>query len=76
MQYGTKYVDFQKMLQFFRCSEKAKVEACISYDMEHSGPMFDLSGLDGNLEGLDNATKRWFVVSSAANFDKTGIWDL
>ena len=76
MKWGNKYANFFKILNYFRCVEEENMKACIKADFAKVGDDYDLSGLDGELADLDDIAKIYFVKSSYANWDRTGVWDI
>ena len=76
MQWGEKYSNFFKILNFFRCAQLEHFLGCMKVDLEKEADDIDISGLSEMLPGLDDIAKRFFVMSAYANWDRTGIWDL
>lgn len=69
--WGSNYVNFHKILKFYRCVEDEKLMSCMLKDLNDEAANFDLSGLDNALGDADDLAKRLFVISSYANWDKT-----
>jgi len=76
MIWGEKYVNFHKLLKFFRCADAAKVFGCIKKDFLDEAADYDLSGMEGELSDVSDLAKMYFVKSTYANWDHIGMWDM
>ena len=72
--YGPKYDEFLQKVKFFRCAQKAKIGACLRYDLNRNKDLFDLTAL-AEIGEFDDTTKMMLIMAQYATSDKTGLFD-
>lgn len=74
---GPKFINFFKLVKFYKCWQDARLKACMRYDINSAAKEYKLEGFKDFMKDVDASGKRFMITAAYFNDDNKygGLWE-